>query len=182
MALVEENRQNGDYDDAYYAYQGYLENHPENIGEKFGGENMKKRIILNVLVAVICIWGMTACSNTKNRDVEISPQKLQDANSNCINIETHEIVMKSESEGTVELTVEIPDYEVLFKQAYKSEDPDGYMLQALESENYDSCERIVIAKVTVENGEQVVHTDEALKELLEQEFSNAINILMEDVN
>lgn len=36
LALAEENRQNGDYDEAYYAYQGYLENHPEDARGYWG--------------------------------------------------------------------------------------------------------------------------------------------------
>ncbi len=36
LELAEENRQNGDYDEAYYAYQGYLENHPEDARGYWG--------------------------------------------------------------------------------------------------------------------------------------------------
>lgn len=144
---------------------------------------MKRSITLYFLVAIICAFGMTACSNntdTSNQTLEISPQQLQEVNFNCIDIETPNIVMENDIEGTVEITVQIPDYEALYKQAHEFEDPDVYILQALESGKYDSCERIIMARVTVENGEQVVHTDEALKELLERELSNAINALMEE--
>mgnify|MGYP003297316437 CR=1 FL=1 len=34
LELAEENRKRGDYDEAYYAYQGYLENNPKDANQR----------------------------------------------------------------------------------------------------------------------------------------------------
>ena len=54
------------------------------------------------------------------------------------------------------------------------------MVNILKSGEYDVCEYEVEAKVTVENGKKVLHTDEAVKKLLEKVLSQAVNKLMED--
>lgn len=143
---------------------------------------IRKCIQLLSLAIVYCLV-LTACSLESNMDErtdEVTPVQLYAINTACIDAEIHDIFMQNNIEGTVEMTVQIPDYEALYKMAYASEDPDKYMLQVLKSGQYDSCERVITARVTIENGEEVVHTDEAITQLLERELSNAINALMEE--
>lgn len=143
---------------------------------------MKKKFILFVICAMFCTLGLLACSNDSDKNGqgdEVSANQLQEANSNCISIETHDVVMQSDTEGTVEITVQLPNYEKLYKEAYASENPDQYLLKALESGKYDVREYEIKAKVSIEEGQEIIHTDEAIKELLKQELANASNALME---
>lgn len=144
---------------------------------------MKKKLILLVICETISIWGLMACSNdedTEEQNSKITAEQLYDANFDCIDVKTHDIVMNSNTEGTVKITVQLPDYGSLYKDAYASENPDQYLLKALESAKYDIREYEITAKVTVDDGKKVIHTDEAVQELLEQELSDAINTLMEE--
>lgn len=143
---------------------------------------MKKKIILFVVLTIICVFGLVACSDnadTTNKNGEIPARQLQEANYDCINVETHDVVMQTDTEGVVKIMVQLPDYEALFKDAYASENPDQNLLKALESGKYDVLECEITAKVIIEDGKEVIHTDEAIKELLVQELSNAINALMD---
>lgn len=143
---------------------------------------MKKKIILLVALAIVCIMGLGACSDNANiadENEEISADQLQEANADCINVETHNVVMQTNTEGVVKATVQLPDYEKLYKEAYNSENPDQYLWKCLKSDKYDVCEYEITAKVTIENGEEVIHTDEAIKELLEKVLSDAADALME---
>ncbi len=143
---------------------------------------MKKKAPLFVLLVIICIFGLVACSNNVNTTTgsgEIFASQLQEANSACIDIEPHDVVMQTDTEGTVKITVQLPDYEILYKEAYASENPDQYLLRALESGKYNVLEYDITVKVSIIDGKEVIHTDEAIKELLERELANAINALME---
>lgn len=145
---------------------------------------MKKSVIYFTILAILCVSGVVGCSKKKesNRDTEQNiTRQLQEVNAENIEIETHEVVMQTDREGTVKLTVKLPDYEELYKEAYDTENPDQYLLTALQSGTYTAIQYEITAKVTIENGKEVIHKDEAVKELLEEELSKATNALMEDV-
>jgi len=141
-----------------------------------------KKKILYVLFAILCVFDLVACSNNTDTIIpnrEVLASQLQEANYNCIKLETHDIVMQTVSEGVVIITVQIPDYEGLYKKAYTSENPDQYLLNALTTGKYDVREYEITAQVTIENEKEVIRTDEAIKELLEEVLSNATDALME---
>ena len=87
--------------------------------------------------------------------------------------------MNGDSEGIVTLTVQLPDYTQLYNKACTSKNPDQFILESLQSGEYDVCEYEITAKITIENGEQVIHSDEAINMLLEKELAKAINALLE---
>ena len=45
---------------------------------------------------------------------------------------------------------------------------------------YVNCKTEITARVTVENGETVIYKEEAINQLLEKEFTDAINALAEE--
>ena len=144
---------------------------------------MKKKKMLIVIPAIICICGLLVCANRRHfigANKETSEKQLQEINSNCIEIETQKIFMQTDTEGTVKIKVRLPKYEILYKEASVSENPEECLANTLKSGEYDVCEYEIEAKVTVENGKKVLHTDAAVKKLLEKVFSQAVNKLMED--
>ena len=144
---------------------------------------MKKKKMLIVIPVIICICVLLICTNKRyfiGINKENSEKQLQEINSNCIEMETQKIFMQTDTEGIVKIKVQLPKYEILYKEANASENPEEYLVNILKSGEYDVCEYEVEAKVTVENGKKVLHTDEAVKKLLEKVLSQAVNKLMED--
>lgn len=104
---------------------------------------------------------------------------LETLNERAVVVEEMNIVMETDNEGTASIVVQIPDYELLFKEAYASENPDQYLLKALALRKYEIQEYEEAATVTVEEGETVVHSDDVAQRLLEEALINAINALSE---
>ena len=117
--------------------------------------------------------------NMENKASQAGHEVFYEANSKCIEFETNSIVMNGDSEGIVTLTVQLPDYTQLYNKACTSKNPDQFILESLQSGEYDVCEYEITAKITIENGEQVIHSDEAINMLLEKELAKAINALLE---
>lgn len=104
---------------------------------------------------------------------------LEVVNEKTIVIEETDIVMETETEGAATIIVQMPDYELLFKEASTSANPEQYLLKALAFGKYEIQEFEEIATVTVDNGVTTVHSDEVVHQLLEESLINAINALSE---
>ena len=105
---------------------------------------------------------------------ESAPKDLRELNEECITVET------GETEGTVQLSVEFPDYKSLYLEANESEDPEEFVQEALQQKKFKTCKTEITARVAVENGETVIYKEEAINQLLEKEFTDAINALAEE--
>ena len=142
---------------------------------------MKKKKMLIVIPVIICICGLLVCTKMRHfigTNKETSEKQLQEINSNCIEIGKHEISMQTDTEGTAKIKVQLPKYEILYKEASVSENPEECLINTLKSGKYDTCEYEVEAKVTVENGKRVIHINEPVKALLEKVLSQAVNKLV----
>lgn len=145
-----------------------------------------KLITAMVLIAILVIGILffmqrTNSANTdKNVSIESFQGNLAEINRNCITTEQASITMQSETEGTALIKVCIPDYTKLFQAAIRSKNPDQYIVEALDSGETTMIETEVSARVTVENGEQIIHTEEAIKKLIAKELSKAITAVMEE--
>lgn len=142
---------------------------------------MKRSQPITIVLAVALVLSLSACSSSPDSDTEAEKlsQQIQQANTEAIRVETQTITMTGATEGTVEVTVELPDYEALFKTAYAQDDPDQTLLKALQSGDFDTKAYEVTAQVTVEDGKEVLHTEEAVQALLEQELFATIHNLAE---
>lgn len=108
----------------------------------------------------------------KNNLLEVVSKKT-------IVIEEKDIIMKTDTEGTATIIVQMPDYEQLFKEASASENPDRYLLKALALGKYDIQKYEENAAVIIDNGVTIIHSDEVVHQLLEKELVDAINALSE---
>ena len=85
---------------------------------------MKKKKMLIVIPVIICICGLLICTNKRyfiGINKENSEKQLQEINSNCIEMETQKIFMQTDTEGIVKIKVQLPKYEILYKEANASE-------------------------------------------------------------
>lgn len=143
------------------------------------------KLILTVLLLVVLATGITG--TLVYFDVVNIPflsgfnqnSLLELVNEKRIIIEEKNIMMTSETEGTATIVVTLPDYELLFESAFAAENPNIYLLKALFFKDYETQEFELSANVTVENGEQVIHSDEVVHQLLEERLVDAINALSE---
>ena len=110
----------------------------------------------------------------------VRAQSLEELNETCILVEEKAIHIESENNGEAELVVKIPDYEELYQKAYETEDPETYIKESLISGNYTVQTIETNAAVTVENGKQKIHKQEAIDELLEHAMLNAVNAVAEE--
>lgn len=90
-------------------------------------------------------------------------------------VEQEEIIMYSETAGRASVIVQIPDYEALFQEAYESGNPQLYLITALTLDKYETKKYRVYVDATVEDGEIVLHSEEVVNQILEQELIQAIN-------
>lgn len=104
---------------------------------------------------------------------------LETLNERAVVVEETDIVMETDTEGTATITIKMPDYELLFKEAYASENPDQYLLKALALRDYKVREYEEVATVTVADDVTTIHSDEVVHKLLEEALINAINALSE---
>lgn len=104
---------------------------------------------------------------------------LETLNERAVVVEETEIVMETDTEGTATVIVKMPNYELLFKEAYASENPDQYLVKALALGDYEIREYKEVATVTVTDNVTTIHSDEIVHELLEEALINAINSLSE---
>lgn len=148
--------------------------------------SLLKAIVITVLLAAIVIGIVFFIQRTnllnadKNVTTESTQMNLAELNQNCITMEQTSITMQSETEGTALIKVRIPDYTKLFQTAIHTQNPNQYIVDALDSGETAMIEIEVSARVTVENGEQIIHTEEAIKKLIEKELSKAITAIMEE--
>jgi len=106
--------------------------------------------------------------------------EFKQANDECIVVEEKSIEMKNEQEGTAVVLINIPDYEMLYKSALQSEDPDEFLLNALRKKEYTTIEYEREIPITVENGKREMNSEEIVKQIVEEALLNAINTLMEE--
>lgn len=104
---------------------------------------------------------------------------LETLNERALVVAEADIVMETDDKGTATINVQIPDYEVLLKEAYASDNPDQYLVKALALGQYEVREYEEIATVTVDDGMTIIHSDEVVKQVLEEALINAINVLSE---
>ena len=111
---------------------------------------------------------------TKNED------PLASLAQSVMTVEEGEIHMENEAEGQAQVTVELPDYQTLFLTALQTNDPDSFLKNALESGDFTYKKVETEALVTIKNGKQVVHSEEAAKDVLEKELVEVIASMIEE--
>lgn len=104
---------------------------------------------------------------------------LELINEKSIVIEETTIDMISDTEGTATIIVRIPNYELLFKKAALTENPEQYLFTALVLKQYEVQEFETSARVTIENESTIIHSDDAVCQILDKALVNAINALSE---
>lgn len=104
---------------------------------------------------------------------------LEAINEENIIIEESGLEMVSGTEGIATIIVKMPNYELLFKEAATTGNPELYLFSALALKNYEIQRIETTASVAVENGKTVIHSDDAVHQLLEKALIDAINALSE---
>lgn len=105
---------------------------------------------------------------------------LEKANQESIVIVEKNIDMENEKEGIATITVSMPNYEQLYKEALQAENPDEYLLNALEEKEFLTVEYEKEVTVTRENSETIIHSEEIVSQLLEEALIKAINAITEE--
>ena len=82
-----------------------------------------KRIFIMLLCTTL-LWGCGKSESNTETVSELTPKELQKLNEECITVKTGETEMDTETEGTVQLSVEFPDYKSLYLEANESENPE----------------------------------------------------------
>jgi len=155
-------------------------------------KNKSKRniilIILMVIVSLMFLLGLLVyykvvdipyMSTMENINTEYgqSINKLKEINDKCILIEENEVIMKSDVQGIAHITINMPNYKLLFQKAKQTDKPEEYIMNALLLEDYEIVKFEEKVEVTVENGKTVVHSEKRVNQVLEKELINAINVL-----
>lgn len=122
---------------------------------------------------LICLL-LTGCGSNNSEDA------LQQAAQDAVQVDVKQTTMTSDIEGTAQIVIGVPNYTKLFAEGKDAKDLEKYLTNALKKGNYEILEFEEIAPVRVENGEQLMQTEEVVKKLLEQELIQAINQNVEE--
>ena len=136
-----------------------------------------KCVVMLLIVSVLAIVG---CGTQQVNEEDLVAKSIGEINADCILVEEKEGEAEGEDTEEVALTVEMPDYEKLMIEAYQTDDPETYMKEALSSGDYETKKFDTTAQVTAEDGKRVVHEEEAVDQLLEEEIIKAMNTLTEE--
>lgn len=161
-------------------------------GEKVNTAIQKKNYLLKILLAAVLFLSIVCISicallyfkkmkNSSMLSFNVREQ-LEAASKEAITVKQLEIEMDSEMKGTATLLIKMPNYVELFQEAIKTENPENYTLKALKSGKYDTVEYQSSALITVEDGKEIIHSEEVVKKLLEKSLVEAINALSEVTN
>lgn len=136
--------------------------------------------ILFLFVATIGVTGVLVCQGII--DIPFLDENGQDnllkiMNEKNISVQEKEIVMIDDMHGTASLIVELPNYEVLFKKAKREKNPEQYIFISLLFKKFETQEYEIDAKITVENGKEIIHSEDDVKQVLEEALLHAINEL-----
>lgn len=135
-----------------------------------------KRILI---LLVACILAVSGCGIQNEKEESLVTKSISELSAASILVEEKDGSEKSKDDGEVELVVEMPDYVKLMEKAYQTDDPEEYLKKILISGDYETKKIDTTATVTREEGERVVHEQEAVDQLLEQEVIKAMNEMIE---
>lgn len=135
---------------------------------------------ISILLAA-CILMVSGCGQQKEKEEELATQSISELSADCISVEEKDEGEKSKEGEEVELVVEMPDYEKLMEKAYQKDNPEEYMKKALISGEYETKKIDTTAAVTMEEGKRVVHKQESVDQLLEEEVIKAMNKVVEEM-
>lgn len=164
----------------------------ENSNNKGKNNSNRKllRIVIFLLIFIVVIGGVliykgtlkslfiSRNENEKNRT--LSMEDFEKINFKCIEVQEGKISMQNSTEGKVAILIQMPNYEQMFKKAITANDPEKYVFDCLKNGEYKTKEFTKEARVSVKDGDTIVHSEEIVNQLLEQELINAINTLSED--
>ncbi len=135
-------------------------------------KNKRFFLIILIILLIILVFFLISSCNKESDD-------LGELNRSCIVVEEKEITMTDDSNGTATISIKMPDYGNLYQQAASSEDFRQFIINALKSGKYNTIEFEETAPVTMEDNNRVIHSEDIIDSLLEQELIDAVNFLME---
>ncbi|MBQ4526980.1 MAG: hypothetical protein II998_02805 [Clostridia bacterium] len=138
--------------------------------------------IVLFLLAAITTSVIIFCQNEKEQS-KVYDGSLNNLTMQSIQIEETGRSMLSEFEGEVYYDVTVPDFtEIYCKVAQKAKSRDDVFKligEIIEKGNYSTVTHKMTAKLTVENGIETIHLDDAKNKLLENVLIEAVNKAME---
>lgn len=112
--------------------------------------------------------------------IKPTPEALAKEAFSCIIVEEGNITMTNPAEGSIALSITLPDYVKLYQEAAEARMPERYLFKALQNKTYNTVTIEEAGTVTVTDGIKTIHTEEAIKRAMEKELLLAIAALGED--
>lgn len=132
---------------------------------------------LSFALVVFIIVALTGCSD-KNDD-----RDLVEIAKDCVKVTPDEVEMKSADSGEVVLNIVMPDYALLYQNALSESSNENEFEEnirnALSKKKYEEKAYETIAEVSIKDGEEVVHSEEAVQKIMEEALIDAINAVVE---
>lgn len=133
-------------------------------------------VFLVLLVTVLLIVFTSGGGNSVSEDAfaDTNAEELYELNMDCIKVKVGKLVHDTE-DNSFEVTVTMPDYTKLYKEVYKSPNPEAELVQRLRSGDYKKKTIKSMAEAEYKNGKEVANTEKLVKFLLEKELIEATN-------
>lgn len=140
-------------------------------------------IVLPITMVIVGAAGMAVESGAINPSSILSfldsDELLVKLNKKSIKVEEKKIKMKDEKNGTAEIVVTIPDYEMMWKDAFKTKNPRRELIKKFLFKSYDVQSFEVTAEVVVKDGNRIIKSDEIVNQYVEESLIKAVNSVTE---
>lgn len=133
-----------------------------------------------VLIFIVVLFILIAALLTGQHKSNLNNSKLERINYSCIQIEEIDSVMISDTEGTATVLIRMPDYKVLFLNAWEKSNPERYINNALETGAYQVLEFEREVEITLENGKRILHAEDIVDQLLQELLIDAVKAVSEE--
>lgn len=140
--------------------------------------NTRFRLTAFIMILLLILTA-AGCSKSEERTKD-NDLTLDELTHDTIKIEEKEIKMTDDKNGTVDIVVQMPDFKQILTECQHTNNMEEFIKDKLKKGDYDVIKHELTAQVTVDNKKQIVHSDEAAKQLLETELINAINAVSEE--
>ena len=141
-----------------------------------------RKSILCLILATLTVF-FASCSNKSSDNVaDKKVMKLYEVSQAAIEVNVNDIHEKSNGEVYADVTVSIPNYTEIFMNCTNADDIVAAVSSALTSSECPNLEYDITVPVTYdEKGDQIIHTDEELKKILEIQLIKALNAVYEEI-
>ncbi|MBQ7897285.1 MAG: hypothetical protein IJ323_02565 [Clostridia bacterium] len=146
-----------------------------------------KKILTCFMLLLLLVFSLSCAKESGAEEKESTPEEkaeryyetIRSIGTEGIEVEVKSVNMWNDYEGTAAIIATIPDYTELFVAVYGEKDMTKALAKAIRREEFTTIKYEGTVPVSVVAGEQVVNSEDTVKDFVEKELIKAINAVMD---